>query len=86
VAVVGRKLTLFQTRSLYAEAELLLLVVHNFKAVIATGLKPGIAIRRSLHYAHCKFHTMPTSGWGVAIASALSFSPTVSGRCVVSCQ
>ena len=51
---------------LCAEAEFLFLIVRNFKAVIATGLKPGIAILQSLNYTRCKFRTPPTSGLGVA--------------------
>jgi len=47
----------------------LFLITHNFKAVIATDLKPSIAILQSLHYTRCKFHAPPTSGLGVAIAS-----------------
>ena len=68
----------------------MLLIEHNFKAVIATGLKLGIAIFQSLHYTCCKFCVPPTSALGVAIASvthgrnwpfrASSWSPTVSGK------
>jgi len=43
--------------------------MHNFKAVIATDLKPGLTILQSLHYTRCKFRVPPTSGLGVAIAS-----------------
>ena len=48
--------------------QILFLIAHTciFKAVISTGLKPGIAI---LHYTHYKFHATSTSGLGVAIAS-----------------
>jgi len=42
--------------------------MQNFKAVIATGLKPAISIR-SLDYTCCKFHVPPTSGLGMAIAN-----------------
>ena len=48
---------------------ILFLIAHNFKAVIATDLKPGITILQSLYYTRCKFHTPPTSGLGVAITS-----------------
>jgi len=54
---------------LRAEAEFLFLIAHNFKAVIATDLKPGITILQSLHYTRCKFRAPPTSGLGMAIAS-----------------
>ena len=54
---------------LRAEAEFLFLIAHNFKAIIAIDLKPGIAILQSLHYTRCKFRAPPTSGLGVAIAS-----------------
>ena len=40
-----------------------------FKAVIATGLKPGMTILQSLHYTRCKFRAPPISGLGVAVAS-----------------
>ena len=52
---------------LHAEAEFLFLIAHNFKAVIATGLKPGTAILQSLHYTCYKFRTPPTPGLGVVI-------------------
>jgi len=56
-----------------AEAEFFFLIVRNFKAVIATVLKPGVAILQSLNYMYmytcCKFCTLPTSSLGVAIAS-----------------
>ena len=45
------------------------LIVHDVKAVIATGLKPDIAIVQSLNYTRCNFCTLPTSGLGVAIVS-----------------
>ena len=54
---------------LRAEAEFLILIVHNVKAVIATDLKPGITILQSLHYTRRKFRAPPTSGLGVAITS-----------------
>ena len=54
---------------LRAEAEFLFLIAHNFKAVIATDMKPGTAIRQSLHCTYCKLHAPPTSGLGVVIAS-----------------
>ena len=54
---------------LRAEVKFLFLIAHNFKAVIATDLKPGIAILQSLHYTRRKFRAPPTSGLGVAIAS-----------------
>ena len=38
-------------------------------AVIAMGLKPGIAILQSLAYICCKFRAPPTSGLGMAIMS-----------------
>ena len=66
------------------------LIAYNFKAVIATDLKPGITILRSLHYTRCKLLALPTSGLGVAITVshtvknqlfyASRWSPTVSGR------
>jgi len=37
-------------------------IAHNFKAIITTGLKSGIAILQSLHYTRCKFRTLSTSG------------------------
>jgi len=40
-----------------AEAKFSSLITHKFKAVIATGLKPGIAILQSLQYTRCKFCT-----------------------------
>jgi len=60
--------------------------VHNVKAVIATGLKPDIAILQSLNYTRCNFRTLPTSGLGVAIVSvphgqkSAVLSPTISVR------
>ena len=54
---------------LHAEAEFFFLIAHNFKAVIATDLKPSITILQSLHYARCKFCAPPTSSLGAAIAS-----------------
>ena len=53
---------------LRAGAEFLFLIANNFKAVIATGLKLGIAILQSLLYTRWKFRVPPTSGMGVAIA------------------
>ena len=55
--------------ALRAEAEFLFLTANNFKAVIATGLKPGIIILLSLLYTHLNFRAPPISYVGVAIAS-----------------
>jgi len=41
---------------LRTEAKFLFLIAHNCKAVIATDLKPGIAILQLLYYTRCKFH------------------------------
>jgi len=48
----------FEKRARFTLVECLLLVAHNFRAIIATGLKPGIAILKSLYYSHCKFLTL----------------------------
>jgi len=42
--------------------------VHNFEAVLALGLKPGIAILQSLYYTCCKFCAPLTSSLDVVIA------------------
>ena len=47
---------------LHAEDEFLFLIEHNFKAVIATGFKPGIANLQSLNYTHCKI-SHPAHFW-----------------------
>jgi len=65
---------------LHTEAEFLFLITHNFKAVIATGLKPGTAILQSLHYTCCKFRALSASDLGAAIASV-----TCSGKSVLLC-
>ena len=49
--------------SIRAKAEILFLITHIFKAVIATGLKPGMTILRSLHYTRRKFHATPLLVW-----------------------
>ena len=41
----------------------------SFKAVIATGLKPGTTILQSLHYTRWKFCAPPTSGLDVVVVS-----------------
>ena len=66
------------------------LIAHNFKAVIATDLKPSVAILQSLHYTHCTICAPPTSGLGMAMRVshavvnrpfyASHWCPTVSGR------
>jgi len=58
----------------------LFLITHNFKAVIATGLKPGTAILQSLHYTCCKFRALSASDLGAAIASV-----TCSGKSALLC-
>ena len=45
---------------LHAGIEFLSLIVHNFKAVVAAGLKPGMAILQLLQYTR-KFRIPPTS-------------------------
>jgi len=52
----------------------LFLFAHNFKIVIATGLKPGVAILQSLQYTRYKFRTPPTSGLVVAIMTRSKIS------------
>ena len=59
----------FEKRAHFTQRLNLFLIVHNFKAVIATELKPGITILQSLHYTRCNFRAPPTSGLGVAITS-----------------
>jgi len=60
----------FEKRAHFAQRpKFWVLITHNFKAVIATDLKPGITILQSLHYTCCKFCALPTSGLGVVIAS-----------------
>jgi len=61
----------FEKRAHFAEFLFLIAIAHNFKAVIATDLKPGRTILQSLHYTQCKFRAPPTSGSGVAIASTI---------------
>jgi len=39
-----------------------------FKAVIATGLKPNLAVLQPLNYTRCKVHTLPTSTSGLGVA------------------
>ena len=46
---------------------ILFLVVHNFKAVIATVLKSGKGVLQSLCHTHWKVSATPTSWVGVAI-------------------
>ena len=45
-------------------SQFLFLIAHNFKVVIARGLKPGVAILQSLQYTRCKFHTTPHFWFG----------------------
>ena len=56
---------------LHVETEFLFLITHNFKAIIAMDLKPGITILQSLHCTRCKFCAPPTSGLDMAIASII---------------
>ena len=51
-------------------AEVLFLIAHIFKAVIATAMKPCIMNLQSLGYTHCKFRNPHTSSMGVAIAQS----------------
>ena len=48
---------------LRAETEFLFLIAHNFKAVIATDLKPGITILQSLCCTCYKFRAPPFPVW-----------------------
>ena len=57
---------------LHAETKFLFLIVHNFKAVIAMDLKPGITILQSLCCTCYKLRALPSSGLGLAIASITS--------------
>ena len=50
-------------------AEFVFSITHNFEAVIATVLKPGIVILWSLLCTRWNFLPPPTSCMGVAIAS-----------------
>ena len=56
---------IWEKGALRAEAEFLFLIVHNFKAVTATGLKPGIAILQSLTTLAVNFapHPLPVWAW-----------------------
>ena len=50
-------------------AQFLFLIAHNFKIIVATGLKPGMAILQSLHCTCCKFCAPSTSNMAMAVAS-----------------
>ena len=61
----------FEKRAHFAQRPnfFLFLIADIFQAVKATGLKPGMTVLQSLHYASYKFRTMLTSGLGVVVAS-----------------
>ena len=78
---------------LRTEATLLYLITHNSKAVIDTGVKPGIAILRSLHYTLCKIRTtqlLPVWAWQLRVLHAVENQPfyvgsSLAGRTFAAC-